>query len=148
MNATVPQTETTRRLFTPEEANRTLPLVKVIVHDIVALYREIRERRERLTAVTGRAGSSGTREDMYSEEVEQMEASIYADIEKLQEFIEELHRLGIELKDPEVGSVDFPAVLDGRDVFLSWHLGESHVSHWHERDTGNETRFPLEQPRA
>lgn len=143
MNATVPTPETSKRFFTPEEANKTLPLVRAIVGDIVSLYGEIRERRDRLADLTDRNSSHASEDDPYREEVEVMEASIYNDIERLQEFVSELTQLGIDLKDPEVGLIDFPGLNDGREVCLCWKLGEDQVESWHEVDAGFAGRQPL-----
>lgn len=143
MNATVPTPETSKRFFTPEEANKTLPLVRAIVGDIVSLYGEIRERRDRLADLTDRNSSHASEDDPYREEVEVMEASIYNDIERLQEFVSELTQLGIDLKDPEVGLIDFPGLSDGREVCLCWKLGEDKVDAWHEVDAGFAGRQPL-----
>lgn len=134
MNATVPQPDTSRKFFTLDEANRTLPLVKAIVEDIVTLYRGIRERRDRLAALSSAASRQSHQNDLYSEEVEEMEASVYQDIDRLQEFIAELTQLGVELKDPLKGSVEYPGLLDGREISLCWQFGEKQISHWHEVD--------------
>jgi hypothetical protein len=58
------------------------------------------------------------------------------DQERLQECAQELHHLGIELKDPFTGLVDFPSILDDHEVYLCWRLGEPEVAHWHELDAG------------
>lgn len=144
MNATVPHPDMTRRFYTPEAANRALPLVRVIVRDIAALYQEIRDRRERLAVITERAAAHPPRDDDYSEELDQMEASIRIDIDRLREYIQELNQLGIELQDPEAGLVEFPGLLDGLEICLSWKLGEDQVTHWHECGGGYEDRKPLE----
>ena len=60
------------------------------------------------------------------------------------EFIDELQGLGIELKDPNVGLIDFPAMLEGRVVYLCWRLGEGEISHWHELESGFAGRQPVE----
>jgi len=53
-------------------------------------------------------------------------------------------RLGVEVKDLEMGLVDFRAEMDGRDVYLCWKLGEERVSYWHEIDAGYASRQPLD----
>jgi len=53
--------------------------------------------------------------------------------------------MGIELKDPELGLVDFRSIREGREVYLCWQLGEEHLSFWHEIDTGFAGRQPLEE---
>ena len=41
-------------------------------------------------------------------------------------YIEELRRLGVEFKGPD-GLCDFYSIMDGREVFLCWRLGEAEV---------------------
>lgn len=130
-------TTTDRKYYTVDEANRTLPLVRSIVNDIVELYRDVHERRERLARVRQLPGSSSRDdESVYSEELQQMEQEIDRDIERLKEFAHELENLGVELKDPIVGLIDFYGKMDGRDVYLCWKLDEDEVAHWHELDAG------------
>ncbi len=126
-----------RKYFTVEEANRTLPLVTVIVRDIVELYRDIHERRERLARVRQLPG--GVRRDKdspYSEELEEIDAEIDKDIERLQNFCEEIQSIGVELKDPSTGLIDFYSKMDGQDVYLCWKLGEPEIMYWHDLDAG------------
>lgn len=136
MNTTIPEPETTRKYYTAEQANQTLPLVKLIVRDITELYADIRDRRDRLTAINSNEYRSSQRDDVYGEELEAVESSIYDDIEKLKKFISELTELGIELKDPEIGLIDFPCLQDGREICLCWKHEENEVAFWHEVDAG------------
>ena len=48
------------------------------------------------------------------------------------------------MKDPNKGLIDFPALLDGRVVYLCWKLGEETVEHWHELTAGFDNREPVE----
>ena len=125
---------TTKKYFTLDQANASLPLVRAIVSDIAELARSLRERRDRLgrlqTPPRIRIG------EVYREELEQARADFERDQERLAEFVRELSELGIELKDFDTGLVDFPCRMDGREVYLCWRLGESEVSHWHELDAG------------
>ncbi len=140
MNTTIPEPGTERRFFTVEQANSTLPLVRLIVRDIVELYADVRDRRDRLSAIVKNEYSNAERDEVYSEELEAVESSIYKDIEKLKSYIAELTELGIEMKDPEIGLVDFYSLQGDREIFLCWKLGEQSVSHWHELDAGFEGR--------
>lgn len=127
-----------RQYFTPQEANLRLPLVQVIVQDIVNLFQDLHQRRERLNDLRHRSQRSE-----YSEEVQQMEDELERDIEVLEEYVEELKELGVELKDPLVGLVDFRAIIDGREVYLCWKLGEDDIAWWHELEDGFSGRQPL-----
>ena len=132
-----------KKHFTPEEANRTLPLVRKIIDDIVSLYSDIIERRERLESVRERRHAGSAEGNLYSEELDQIETDLDKDIEKLRTYVEELEALGVELKDPAAGLLDFPSLMGGREVFLCWKMGESEVGHWHELDQGFSGRNSL-----
>lgn len=56
----------------------------------------------------------------------------------------ELAELGIVLRDIDRGLIDFPAIVEGREVYLCWELGEERVAYWHDLDTGYPGRRPLE----
>ena len=58
--------------------------------------------------------------------------------------LEEFQRREIHLKDLDRGLVDFPAIYQGREVFLCWEQGEEDIEHWHELDGGFAGREPLE----
>jgi len=126
-----------KKYFTIEEANNALPLVRAIVTDIVAKYSEVSERKSRLDQIReSRSTRDRGARDMYGEELAQVEEELEKEIVKLQEFIDELEKLGIELKDISRGLIDFPSLMDGREVYLCWLLGEDEIGHWHEIDAG------------
>ena len=41
------------------------------------------------------------------------------------------------------GIVDFPTTFEGRWIYLCWQRGESHITHWHELETGFQGRREL-----
>ena len=131
-----------KKYFTVAEANAALPLVRVIVRDITVLARDLRERHERLSRV--RKPERGSLGDAYQEELQQVQAEFERDQERMQEYEQELKKLGIELKDYYTGLIDFPCWLDDREVYLCWRLGEPAVDHWHEVDAGFAGRRKLE----
>ncbi len=130
-----------RKLFTVEQANTALPLVRAITADLVRLSREVMERRERLALLS--AGRNAAVKDPYSEELAQIEEELEKDGEQLQAYVEELRELGVEPKSGPEGLIDFPSMMDDRLVFLCWKLGESEVLHWHELDGGFRGRQSL-----
>ena len=135
-----------KKYFTVEEANRRLPLVRAIVQDIVDLYRDVHERRDRLARIRQTRGAAHREEDSpYAEELRHTEEELDKDIERLEEFVDELRELGAELKDPLVGLVDFLTLIDGREAYLCWKLGEEEIGYWHELEAGYQGRQSLLQ---
>ena len=122
------------KIFTVEEANARLPLVRAIVSDLMQLATELSERRDRLGQLTrGRGGDSS---DVYQAEVEQVELELEKDSERLNDYLRELLELGVEPKSATAGLVDFPAMIDGKLAYLCWKHGEPEVLYWHELDAG------------
>jgi hypothetical protein len=129
-----------KKYYTVDEANKTLPLVKVIVADIVRQWKVVKDLEDRLSALTveHRRPSS----DPYTEELAHFQSELEAEQAELESFVDELTRLGVDLKSHD-GLCDFNSLMDGREVFLCWRLGEPEVLFWHERDAGFAGRQPL-----
>jgi hypothetical protein len=129
-----------RKYFTVEEANKALPLVKRIVSDIVQQYHVVGDLQQRLSLVSRERRRPA--HDLYSEELAQSQSELEAEETKLSSFVDELRTLGVELKGPD-GLCDFYSMMDGREVYLCWRLGEPEVMYWHELDAGLAGRQPL-----
>jgi hypothetical protein len=121
------------RRFTLVEANKTLPLVKRIVGDIVRVNAEASALKDRVDAL-----SDGPDLTLANKELERR-------LTRLNEFVLELTEVGAELKDPRTGLIDFMGRHDGHDVFLCWKLGEETIAYWHELAAGFAGRRPVSQ---
>lgn|SRR5487761_1797319 len=130
-----------RKVFTVEQANAALPLVRAIATDLSELSRDVIERRERLSLLSG--GRDRDKRDLYGEELAHVEEELLRDTERLQGYVEELRELGVEPKNAPEGLIDFPAVMEGRAVYLCWKLGEPEVLHWHDLESGFRGRQSL-----
>lgn len=136
-----PAADNDPRLFTVDEANATLPLVSAITKDVVQLTRELVERGDRLDLLKSRREPDV--EDVYSEELGEIESELHNEASRLRGYVDELADLGVELKSAGMGLVDFPTIIDEQPAYLCWQLGETEVLHWHSRDGGYEDRRPL-----
>ena len=119
------------RRFTLDQANRSLPLVKRIVADIIITHTKAAEHRERLEHLTA------------AKDVAATQAQLDGSITRLQDLVDELSDVGVELKDYEKGLVDFVGHHEGRDVYLCWRHGEDKIAYWHELETGYAGRKPV-----
>ncbi|HVT88672.1 MAG TPA: DUF2203 domain-containing protein [Tepidisphaeraceae bacterium] len=121
-----------KRRFTLEQANRTLPLVKRIVTDIVQCHKAVTVQQEQLQQVSP---NSKIRTEA--------ERAVERSIERLNQLLEELSNVGCEMKDFQMGLTDFIGRHQGRDVCLCWKLGEASIGYWHEMDAGFGGRQPI-----
>lgn len=126
------------QLFTVDLANRTLPLVRKIVEDVVVQHRRWRETILELDLV-----ASSARSDEPLNRAEELEREAQSLAREIDGYQRELEALGIQLKDRRLGLIDFPSEMNGRHVLLCWRLGEPEVQFWHEVDAGYAGRQPL-----
>jgi hypothetical protein len=56
----------------------------------------------------------------------------------------ELTEAGIVVRDVDRGLIDFPSIIEGREVYLCWQLGEDRVAWWHDLESGFGGREPLD----
>ncbi|MEX0744126.1 MAG: DUF2203 domain-containing protein [Phycisphaeraceae bacterium] len=128
--------EPDKKYFSVAEANRALPYVERVVADIAGVYERIVALRHDVEEATRTGGDSETAEARYE-----------TAMDRLSELVDELHVVGVELKDFEKGLVDFPAMFEGREILLCWRQGEAKVGHWHEPEGGFAGRQPVSQLR-
>jgi len=119
------------KIFTVEEANRTLPLVSRIVEDLVREHRMWEDKVREFELAT--VGASHERPDAIAELLQAEAQRLAVEIEG---YIAELNDLDVICKGMGTGLVDFRGQIDGREVFYCWKLGETSVLYWHEVDAG------------
>lgn len=129
------------RLYTVEQADRTLPLVRRIVEDAVAQYQRWQDRVRELDVLN--IARTPDAPHPRADEVEVEALLLAAEIEG---YRRELAALGVELTDYETGRVAFPALIQGRPALLLWRPGEPGVRFWHERGASDATRRPIPSP--
>ncbi|MGH7703198.1 MAG: DUF2203 domain-containing protein [Gemmatimonadales bacterium] len=127
------------KLFTLAEAERTLPLVWRVVHDLTVEYPAWRAAVARFEVLTGgaRADWGETGELVAARD----EVARHAD--RINRYLQELEAIGCVFKGFEAGLVDFYSLREDRPIFLCWRLGEERITHWHELDAGFGGRQPI-----
>jgi hypothetical protein len=56
--------------------------------------------------------------------------------QRAKDAIAEIDSIGVQVKDLDIGLLDFPCEVDGHVVLLCWKMGESSITHWHGTDEG------------
>lgn len=120
------------KLFSPEKANSLIPVVAPLIEELWTKRRELAIRLlENDPAL--RRGSEARRSRRFTE----LKAEIVRLINRIEEH-------GCVVKDLDLGLLDFPALRDGRAVYLCWKAGEPQIAHWHGTDETFVDRKPLE----
>jgi len=128
------------RFFTVEEANLELPRLRQWLPRLQARRRRLDVAQHKLGELTLKAAANG---NLLEEEVHATQREAKRLTEEFDKLIAKINDLGCEIKDIEQGLVDFPALREGREVYLCWRLGEEEVAFWHELDAGFGGRQPL-----
>ena len=121
------------RHYSVEQANASLPFVAERLEQLrsARLQLEDAEAREALGEAAPANGGGGPGR------------VVSEGFLGLQRAIGELQAMEIVLRDLERGLVDFPALRDGREIYLCWEEGEQEVGFWHDVDSGYAGREPL-----
>ena len=123
-----------------------VPELERIFTDVLQLHGSLRREESRLEAMgvtPSREILSGEDEDG-SPSVRQSKALFRSYYEMMIEALGRVSDLGGQVKDLEIGLVDFPGRRGTDEICLCWKLGEKAVSHWHPTDSGFSGRRPLD----
>ncbi len=129
------------RRFSREEAEALLPEIAPLMWNAQRLKREHDEAQVKLSEL--RLKSQGNGHTMEGE-ITTLLSGIQETATEINAIIERVRAQGVEVKDLDMGLIDFPSQREGRTVYLCWKLGEEGIAWWHEMDTGYASRQPLE----
>ena len=121
--------------FTLQQANEALTVIRPIMDEVQAIREKILANQpEAWPAIEKSAGNGGNK----------ALSKMVDDFEKLDTLIHQILDTGVQIKDINIGLLDFSAMRDGREVYLCWQYGEDDIAFWHELDAGYAGRQPIE----
>lgn len=123
------------RQFTLEEAQRLLPEVERCLRQALAARESYQAAESGLEDVAQRMASMGGL-SVNPVEMLRMKRERESGALMLKKSIESIHEMGVQVKDLDLGLVDFPTMYRGAEVLLCWKLGESGISFWHGIEEG------------
>jgi hypothetical protein len=123
------------RYFTLEQANQALAVIRPLMDEVQAIRQKIMEGQpEAWTAIEKSVGNGGNR----------ALSAMVQDFEKLDALVHRILETDVLIKDINIGLLDFPALKEGREVYLCWQYGEGEIGFWHEVEAGYAGRQPIE----
>lgn len=125
------------KLFSPEKANALIPVLEPILEE---LWLKRRELAIKLLEI-----DPAVRGDRPERQFDRRSARRFTDLKaEIVRLINRIEAYGCVVKDIDLGLLDFPALREGRPIYLCWKAGETTLSHWHGTDEGFRSRKPLE----
>jgi hypothetical protein len=121
------------RHYTVGEANELLP-------QLAPKLDQLRDARDRLTDAEVHEALSGAAPTNGGGEPGRQVGEAFLELRRV---VGELQELELVVRDIDRGLIDFPAIIEGREVYLCWQRGEDEVGHWHDLDAGYRGRRPL-----
>lgn len=115
------------RYFTLQEAQRTLEYIRPMMEEVVEICRGIIADQPEVWPAIERAAGNGGNAAL---------SRLARDFDQLDDLLHRVQATGVLIKDIETGLLDFPALKDGREVYLCWKHGEDTIQYWHETDAG------------
>ena len=122
------------KLFSADKANILIPTVSPLIEELWAKRRELAIRLLENDPALRRGTSARSRK------FTELKAEIVRLINRIEEY-------GCVVKDLDLGLLDFPALRDGRPIYLCWKAGEPEIGHWHGTDETFVDRKPLDVSR-
>jgi hypothetical protein len=123
------------RVYTIDEANALMPEVRAVLLQLAVEHHRLARAHQEMHRQLEGNGDPVALEAAGRREAEM--AQIGDGIRTLEAHLD---GLGVQLRDLEMGLVDFPAQRDGKRVWLCWRLSDPTVAHWHATDEGYATR--------
>jgi len=131
------------RTFTLEEAQALLPVLESLLRAAIdgrKLVEEVdREFQELAHRIFLRGGVMLNILQTARRKAEREKA-----IQRVKDSLAEIDSAGVQIKDLDIGLLDFPCEVDGHTVLLCWKLGEQGITHWHGVSEGFAGRKPID----
>src|SRR5213596_4158323 len=131
------------RTFTLEEAQSLLPVLESLLRTAIDGKKLIESVDAELQEVAHRVFLNGGT-FLNIVHLARRKAEREKSIQRVKDSIAEIDSIGVQVKDLDIGLLDFPCVVDGRTVLLCWRLGEREIGYWHSPEDGFAGRKPLD----
>ena len=123
------------RTFTLDEAKMLLPVLESLLRTAISGKKLMEEVDGELQELSHRIFlNGGTHVDVLA--VARRKAERAKAEQRAKDALAEIDSIGVQVKDIDIGLLDFPCEVDGKTVLLCWKMGEDSITHWHGTDEG------------
>jgi hypothetical protein len=132
------------RTFTLEEAQSLLPILESLLRAAIEGKNLIETVDGEFQEIAHRVFlNGGTFLDIVP--LARRKAEREKAVQRVKDSLAEIDAIGVQVKDLDIGLLDFPCVVDGQTLLLCWKLGEVGITHWHGVSEGFAGRKPINE---
>jgi hypothetical protein len=132
------------RTFTLDEAHSLLPVLESLLRTAIHSKKLMEEVEAEMQALSHRIFlNGGTHVDVIP--VARRKAERAKAEQRAKDALAEIDSIGVQVKDLDIGLLDFPCAVDGQIILLCWKLGEKSITHWHGTQEGFAGRKPVDE---
>ncbi len=132
------------RTFTLDEAQSLLPVLESLLRTAISAKKLIDEVEAEMQALSHHIFlNGGTHIDVVP--LARRKAERAKAEQRAKDALAEIDSIGVQVKDLDIGLLDFPCDVDGRIILLCWKLGEKSITHWHGTQEGFAGRKPIDE---
>jgi len=132
------------RTFTLDEAQSLLPVLESLLRTAISGKKVIEEFEAEMQALSHRiflnGGTFVNIVPLARRKAERVKAE-----QRVRDALAEIDSIGVQVKDIEIGLLDFPCMVEDHIVLLCWKLGEKSITHWHSTEEGFAGRKPIDE---
>ena len=123
------------RTFTLDEAQLLLPVLESLLRAAISGKKLMEEVEGEMQELSHRIFlNGGTHVDVVA--IARRKAERAKAEQRAKDALAEIDSIGVQVKDIDIGLLDFPCEVDGKTVLLCWKMGEKSITHWHGTDEG------------
>ncbi len=141
-NVSIPRMST--RTFSLEEAQTLLPVLESLLRTAIKAKKLIEQVDAEFQETAHRVFlNGGTLLNIVR--LARRKAQREKAVQQVKDAVAEIDATGVQVKDLDIGLLDFPCRVNGEIILLCWKLGESSITHWHGTDEGFAGRKPIDE---
>ena len=133
-----------QRTFTLDEAQSLLPVLESLLRTAIDGKKFIETVDNELQSLAHRVFLSGGLM-LNIVQLARRKAEREKAIQRVKDAMAEIDAIGVQVKDLDIGLLDFPCRVEGEIILLCWKLGEPAITHWHGETEGFAGRKPIDE---
>lgn len=132
------------KTFTLDEAHALLPVLKSLLKRAMDAKQRAQEIEKAFRDLKHRILlSGGLLVDVVASA--RRHTDLLKSYQEIKDAAAEIDAIGVQVKDLDIGLLDFPCRVDDEIVLLCWKYGEEAISHWHGMEEGFAGRKPIDE---